>query len=85
MKETFTLDEAIQVAEEAVKRERITAKRAFSALWARSTHLTTDSLRWLMEHPAYFHPMFRPDKITGTLNEKDGEEILSELFGVRGT
>ncbi len=76
---TFTLDEVIQVAEEAVKRERIAAKLAFSNLWERST-LKTDSLGWLMEHPAYFHPMFAPVKITGTLSEEDGEEILREVL-----
>ncbi len=79
-KQTFSLGEVIRVAEAATRLGRLEGKQAFLALWERSD-LKTESLRWLMSHPAYFHPLVAEVDVPGALSEAQGEEIMQSVFG----
>ena len=79
-KQTFSLDDVTRVAEAAAKLGRLEGKRAFQALWWRSVLKDGGSMKWLMSHPAYFHPIVDEDGVGGALSKAQGEEIIRSVF-----
>ncbi len=80
-KQTFSLDEVIRVAEAACRLGRLEGKQAFTALWKRSVLKDRGSMKWLMSHPAYFHPLVAEVDVPGALSEAQGEEIMQSVLG----